>query len=440
MKRYYLRVRVKSPVSISGHENRDGQTTPTLDYIPGSTLRGALAWHWLRRDPSLRDNATFKRLLDAGLFRCGALLPDSNLAYSKTGLGQVIPATARTCKKHPGFSTDPDIQGEIPHGVRDSLVALVEEEALARWHVSDPGKAEADMQGLLVFESCAHCGGAMDRFPGYFEWTRTGATGHPSYWRPKLSKRMITRSAILPQLESTAPNNLYSREVLEEGQHLAGWLFVDESIEPWMQSTFGDGVGGGIVGDREIVSVGAARTAGLGQVEVIDCRSDPGIWTRQFGTFDDRVAAFANHISPKIRQTWSLVPIALLSDTILLDSHLRTLSVLTADVLAAYSNLDARLAGTRAIPLPDGLELFVAVARTRRIAGWNTGSGGRRPRSDDWAVAAGSIFVLAAKAGQEVELLQLCKWLEENGIGERREDGFGQVVVAHPLHSVKEEV
>lgn len=441
MKRYYLRLEVKSPVSISGHENIDGQTTPALDYIPGATLRGALAWHWRRTKAEACNDPNFARLLDEGLLRCGPLYPDNDDSRSTPGLAQVLPATARTCKHQPGFRSDEVIaeERERGHGVRDSLAALVEEAVLARWENAGT-PADGEINGLRLFETCKYpdCESAMDRYLVYYE---TGEfAGRPSYWRSKAPKRLITRSAILPTLQSTAPGNLYSREALEEGQHLAGWLFVDEEIEGWMQEKLGEGEGEGIVSTGEEFYVGAARTAGFGQVRVMNCEADWGRWAQMMGAMDKRLDGFEQRLPASLRKEWSFAPVTLLTDTILLDAHLRHASALTPAVLENYRLLESRMGRSAPPPWPQGMELFVAAARTRRVAGWNTADGGKRPRSDDWAVAAGSVFVLAAPPDKQEELRRACGWLEENGIGERREDGYGQVLVAHPFHALAEEV
>ena len=442
MKRYYLRLEVESPVSISAHENRDGQTTPSLDYIPGSTLRGALAWHWLRQQPRLREENIFARLLDEGLW-CTPLYPDNNDERSESGLAQVIPATARSCKRQPGFRSDDDIptERERGHGVRDTLAALVEEAALERWQRESNSPDANGAGGLARHDSCSHCHGPMDRFSGYYG---TGEfAGRRNFWLSNPDRRLITRAAILPSLQSTAPGNLYSREALQEGQHLAGWLFVDEGMEDWMLETLGEGRGGGLLSTGEEFYVGAARTAGFGRVRVAACEEDRGLWTEITGDFDRRLENFVRHLPESVKKQWAFAPVTLLSDAILLDAHLRHASALTPEVLRNYWALEKLRSGDDnpgPPPWPDGTELFVAAARTCRVAGWNTSAGGKRPRSDDWAVAAGSVFVLAAPPDQQDQLRAACRWLERNGIGERREDGYGQTLAAHPFHALAEEV
>lgn len=436
MKRYYLRVKVESAFSISGHENRDGQVIPSLDYIPGSTLRGALAWHWLRAQPELKDDSHFRDMLDKGLLRCGPLVPDNADKRVPTQFPLVIPSTARTCKHQPGFQTDAlTPQGERGHGVRDSLVALIEETAMHRGVLKSESRPDGGKVGLASFEECAKCSSAMDRIKGYYD---AGVhNGRRNHWQSRSAKRLITRSKILPTLQSTAPSNLFSREAVDEGQYLSGWLLVDDAIEPWMRQTFGNA--DTVIASGTEFAVGAARSVGYGRVRVDRCKADRSDWHAKFGDLAARLESFHARLPDPVKAAWSIIPITLLTDTILLDANLRHASAPTLEVLANYWELDHPTKSSDSTDLatwPEGVELFVSAGSLHRVASWNTAEGGKRPRSDDWAVAAGSVFVLAAPCAQHTQLLAACTGLEELGLGERREDGFGQVMVAHPFHTL----
>ena len=65
------------------------------------------------------------------------------------------------------------------------------------------------------------------------------------------------------------------------------------------------------------------------------------------------------------------------------------------------------------------------------ISGWHAAAG--MPRNEDWALAAGSCFLFAGTGTQD-----LTEWmgeLEENGIGERRDQGFGEVRCCDEFHA-----
>lgn len=434
MKRYYLRLRAESPLSISGHQNLDGQTIPSTDYIPGVTLRGALAWNWLRRQPDARQTPAFRRLFDDAGIHCGPLYPIGGDESTAT-VATVLPVTARTCKHHQGFITDLDSDPAKVHGVRDSLIALIQETALQRWQEqAKPSTVEMEAQrtqtpGLTVFETCTvtGCDSGMERFGGYYE-TATG--GITRYQRVSVRKRLMTRSQILPTLESTRPGALFSREVIEEGQEFAGWLSLAEDSDHVLES---------MLAVDEDLYVGAARTAGMGQMRIVDAREDPDLYGDTYGDFAERRQQCEAHLAVELPGVdLAFVPLTLLSDTILLDAHLRHTSSLTPSILTTYAQLERTLATQKQRrpppPWPGDVQLFCAAAHTRRIASRNTAQSGQRPRSDDWAIGAGSVFVLAAPSAAREALWNACAWLEDEGIGERRSDGFGQIVAAHPFH------
>lgn len=65
----------------------------------------------------------------------------------------------------------------------------------------------------------------------------------------------------------------------------------------------------------------------------------------------------------------------------------------------------------------------------RRVTGWSGLWG--LPREDALAIGMGSVFVVRFE--QEPDFGALLR-LQEEGIGERKAEGFGRVTVADPFH------
>ena len=110
-----------------------------------------------------------------------------------------------------------------------------------------------------------------------------------------------------------------------------------------------------------------------------------------------------------------VVSITLLSPAIVVDEFLRSRSWIEPE--------DVGLSGDWA-PAAWFSELVC-------ISGWHAAA--RMPRSEDWAMAAGSCFLFAGTGTQD-----LAEWmgeLEENGIGERRDQGFGEVRCCDEFHA-----
>lgn len=115
MKYYKIAAKLLSPIMIQ--ENRQSNNPKSLSYIPGSTLRGALAMHYLRSIGSSNDEV-FNALFVSGSIKYPNLYPsnEQELIVSK-----ILPLTAVSCKNVDGFQRDAD-EDKIGHGVNDSLV------------------------------------------------------------------------------------------------------------------------------------------------------------------------------------------------------------------------------------------------------------------------------------------------------------------------------
>jgi CRISPR-associated Csx10 family RAMP protein len=437
MTRYYLRLRALSPLSITGHQNLAGQASTTLTYIPGHTLRGALAWKLLRENPKVEETPAFRLMFAGDGLRCGPLYP---LGQPGSGKGAAIladlslplPLTARTCKRHPGFRLEPDVNAR-GHGVVDTLVAALEETIAGRLH--EKGQTPpAELAGLQGCERCRQegCGAALDRLTGYYQHGE-GDDG-PWFREARPRRSLVTRTALLPEMESASLGKLFAREVLEADQEFAGLLEISSGLEDLLTQIAAQG------GEIE---VGAGRTVGLGRMMVMELTPDPGrkITERRLGTIEQRQQTFKACLPEALQKRWAFAPITMLSDTILLDAQLRYASAPEPDILRHYAALDGMIqklpGGAQDQPpacWPGDTKLLLAVMRLQRSAGWHTGKDAR-PRTNDLAIAAGSAFVLIAPLEQEAALLSAARWLETHGLGERRAEGFGQVAVAHPFHA-----
>lgn len=423
MTRYYLAVETLSPLSITRHQNIAGLANSSLPYIPGSTLRGALAWQLLQENPAVAKDPAFQQLFDHEGLRCGPLYPLP--AESASDIALPIPLTARSCKQHEGFARTPTPLGR-GHGVWDTLVHAVTEKAIqeARALGQTP---PTEWQGLAACEQCGHanCTAPLQRTGGYFVWERGEQSSRLR--KSAVALRLLARTALLAELESARPAALFSREAIDAGQRFAGFIDVEPTMPPLLARILAAGAH---------LYVGAGRTAGLGKLVIkrIDPERDP--LRRLLGSLAPRLQAFQQRLAPSLQSAWAFAPITLLSDMILLDPYLRFAAEPTPTIIQNYLALAAQVAPQQPPPpMPADLQLFLTVNGTKRIAGWNTAAKPARPRHDDYAVVAGSVFVLAAPPTQAQALTRLCLWLEENGLGERRAEGFGALAVAFPMHS-----
>jgi CRISPR-associated protein Csx10 len=121
---------------------------------------------------------------------------------------------------------------------------------------------------------------------------------------------------------------------------------------------------------------------------------------------------------------YGLFTITCLSEMILLDAFLRPLKHLPEDVVKVH------LGDTL-----ESCELYAHFAGTRIVQGWNGAY--QRPCEDDMAIAKGSAFCFfyeLSKGKTTQDLAQSLNTLKRTGLGLRRAEGFGEIVINDPFH------
>ena len=125
---------------------------------------------------------------------------------------------------------------------------------------------------------------------------------------------------------------------------------------------------------------------------------------------------------------------------VLVDSFLRY-TIDLADMIswiAPMSSVDAAFPmqnrPTRQLPSGGRVQWTAAVTKHERLRGWNAAHG--LPKQDEWMIARGSVYVYRFQGTPEQRetLIQQLITLSEEGIGLRRNEGFGTVLVSDDFH------
>jgi CRISPR-associated protein Csx10 len=216
---------------------------------------------------------------------------------------------------------------------------------------------------------------------------------------------------------------LYTLEALEPGQVFSGIISVpDDAAAQALERA--------LVPDQSRLTVGGTRTRGAGQVTVIDLKQDPPDPPEAvLPPFEERLELLDAWGSAD--EFWFVL--TLLSEAVLRDLLLRYVPVLAPEALALASRWDAPPEGDPAII---NWQLRRAWAGGRWVSGWN--QAWRLPKPDAWAIAAGSVFVFVAPKAMHSRVAATLQRWEQTGIGERRAEGFGRVLVGHPFHRQEE--
>lgn len=377
-----------SPLVVA--ENRDENLMISSDYISGSTLRGALAAIFLKSKLK-GDTKTFEDFFLNDKVYYGNCYP--GLENS-----QVIPNTARTCKSFKGF-LDTNQSSTFPrHGVFDCLIrnyAYLQSLNLnTATNYADPG----------LFD-CVDCDSPIEKISGFYSQNSNG------YFQPVLSKAIITRTALDEQTQTAKTGALFSIEVIQPQQSLNfhGTITTyDDNIEKSLCV---------FLNNKEF-SIGGERTYGYGKVKIIkiNCIPKTQNLTQRFDAFNAAINKIINSNGDYF------FVLTLNADVIIVDKFFRYLSQLNHEVLKTYYPSNEV-----------NFELVESYFSTRYIQGWSNVH--RLPKENELAIEKGGVFLFKVdKNIDKQKLIDYLTQIEINGIGERKSEGFGEVVVCHSFH------
>ncbi|GIW90405.1 MAG: hypothetical protein KatS3mg109_0837 [Pirellulaceae bacterium] len=372
-----LNLQLHAPVAL--HRTRAGvQFVETLDYIPGTALRGALAEAYLT-EHGAPDN-TFRALFLSEQVQYGDLWPSLE--------GQqaiLLPATAQACKRH-GLKHD--------QSFRDSLLDV--------WNT------------LGNDRKCPVCGESLDRVSGYL-----GRLDPVKPISPRSRLRVST--AIERGTGTVAREMLFTQHTLvglgtPDNKQLLLFQGIVRLFDPTLQSELMR-----LLQPNTTLFLGAGRSRGLGQVEVKAWSKVPATELlaercQQFNATAQRAGGDAS------KRYFSLT---LLSHLALRDDLLRPV---LGEITPQHLGLPDGVTWVR-YPGSDQPVLFLSAIS---VPGWNAAIG--LPKPDTVALMRGSVLLGQCDATQEQAVLARLTQIEAEGVGERRNEGFGRVAVCYPIH------
>lgn len=388
MSRTEIKMVLKAETAISLLRSRSiSQFSKTLDYLPGSSVRGAFAEIFLNKRGD--KDPDFQRIFVEEAVWFSDFLP----SFSDTST-LPAPATAATCKR---YGADHEAS------VRDRLV-----EAITR-NASSSSDEES---------KCPVCEAQLERLKaGYFEINGSRIPVKPD-------KQLRMHVGISRTTGSALHGLLFSYEMLVEEKlgkkkdedskplKFIGTLAAedDAALEALAM----------VVPDREHLSIGHARTRGLGEL-VIEQRTP----LARADDLEARCRAFNEAVRAKGGDANKFY------FTITLASHLALRDRLGMPVL---EGLNARHFGLNDEMIPDDCHKpVVSFLSTAVVSGWNAALG--MPKPDTHAISRGSVVVFALPNDWDRSaLMSRLDTLEREGAGERRAEGFGSLTVCHPIH------
>ncbi|MBE0427714.1 MAG: hypothetical protein IBX72_13860 [Nitrospirae bacterium] len=372
MKRLRISMVNKSSFSIAS-SRVVGNVQESLDFVPGTTVRGALAETWLKAN---KPDSDFKEIFTTDKVTFGNL-------YIRGA--KPVPLAAFSCKYYSGFKGDAE-----KHGAVDILLSLTREKESA---IHIPAK----YQNCEYIENGRQCSAPMKKYRGYY--LKDISDG--SLKSVTVGKRLIYHTAVSHTSEAALEGALYSQEIIETGQIFQGEIWVhDDALLTKIEN---------FIRSQEVFFLGSDKSTGLGRFEML---SDPEI----VNGFDkeslrERIIQFNERLRLNNGKTY--FSITFQSDAVITDKFMRYKSFLEPE------DLGIKVA-----------DLICGVTDSRLRQGWNAMA--RLPKEDVIAIEKGSVFVFCADNLDNV--LDRLYEAEVAGIGKRKGEGFGRLTVCDLLH------
>lgn len=403
MKKVLVTAKLLAPVAIK--RDRQSERSGSVRSLTGTSVRGALASVYLQQHGKVDD--VFKHLfLDEGACRFGPLDPGP----------EIFPLTAAACKRE-----------GTKHALVDQLWYRI-----AQHHTEGnlPENAET------TWRQCGKCEADLKGHHGFWHENNGCLSENTS------DKHHVAAHVGIDRHTNTAAESiLYTLEALLpscQDKDLSGWLMADDNALTTLKTL--------LKAEDSRISVGHHRTRGYGDIclqldESINTENsaDEGNWEQ----WSSKLITFLSSSPlsvPEITPDDFYFSLSFPTGAVLVDRFLRY----TIDPACMVLWLPAMPSVDEAFPMTDRpthqlatggrLRWVTAVTKHERLRGWNAAHG--LPRQDEWMVARGSVYVYCFKGTPEerAALIQQLKTLSQEGIGGRRNEGFGMVRVCDNFH------
>src|SRR3989440_3086669 len=427
MQYFSLNLETTSPLAIRA--DHAPTRAESADYISATALAGSLAAVY--RLYHQQDSEQFEQLFLNGQVYYPDLYPatfgSEEMQKALNAPVYALPKTAQSCKRFSGFVPlqDEDVEKDDRHGARDTLLDW------AAFEVGNKASQAIEVTSLLKplqeHKYCSHpgCDKPMDHFTGYYRRSEDEKLAKAEVEK---RKRLQTHTGINRDTGTVQEGILYNRSVFQEHTRFWGMLKLPEHLATPLGTFIGE------VGLSGLVRIGTGRTRGMGRVHlsIEPMKAEHHsieTFKKNLKTFNDKLRKVVQQSFPVEKYKPALKPfyfaVTLHSPVILRDSLLRYAGTLDKKTLAALLGVPE-----------DTFELLYQAASTKRVTGWNELWG--TPRMNEYAIDTGSVFLFSSTVEMNEPLCEALFKLEEEGIGERRAEGFGRLRISDPFHLEEE--
>jgi CRISPR-associated protein Csx10 len=411
MAKVEIRITAESPISLGTTKAYGGTLIESGRYITGGHLRGALGS--IRQYVAASEQHEIDLLLGAP-GQPGINFPNCYPIKSRDGSAYPLPLTAHSCKRASGFKVD----DKDNHGVADTLLLQLSYDRVGaeggKWPIPLPFKFR-----------CDECGNRTEPYEKVAERWGVG-----KYTMSEVSLHRQTRVAINRKRLTAEQSQLYSVQAIDEGSIFVGAADVEdgriELFSKWLE---------------KIERIGGRTSRGFGRVSVNasgstvheNVRGRLADFNDKYSEIEDSLCGIAGEVT--VADKHRLFSVNLRSDALL-----RTLEGLPSlefneemlgDALSRIVN------GQQPDELLKRLNLRLIAQYTQptQVSGWQTAW--RLPKEVLLASRMGGLYVFSANAIDADDydsLIAMLEKLQAEGIGEMREDGYGQITICDQFH------
>lgn len=408
----------KEPIRIS-FTKTSSYFYETLGYIPGSTIRGAIA-KYIGNKYVYRDNKFIQFFLKQPVIFCN-LYPSGRDIRSR-GMAKPIPLSARNCKTYPGFKVympDECPEEEKRHGSKDILIMsfltkLISEEIGA---------------SLPLKEKCDHCRSSLKNLSGFYIIYSSEIKEPP--------RQVMTRIAINRKLSTTKEGVLYSYEAIEpifnpytkkrEPLIFSGLIKIPKNSNGLKE----------ILSEIKEIQVGGRKNVGFGKAEIQfeDYIGDSKETLRKrlielnqkIGELGNELSNLLGLSSSKLKNKFEELTKGNISEA---DKVYFTVTLIS-DLIFPEPDFKSFIE----IQFGAGVELKECFLDTHRVGGWNTAISIQKELHT--ALSRGSTLIFSIPSNEIENLIDKVSELNQRGIGLQTFEGFGQFSFCDEFHYKK---
>lgn len=375
----YLILSPETPIRI-GELKTSNNFLTTKEYIPGSVIRGALTQYLILQGRGDEISDFIKSV------RFGSLYP----SILPNMLSYPLPLTCLTCKFESGFMKKNGNKDDEGHGVFDALIPSI------AYYVIGEGKFYTP----LLFK-CPKCGSRMDKYFGiYVKNEEYSIVEVKKFFQTKVGisrRRGVSQKGILYSIAAINPSKIY----------FIGRIYGEEDKISVVKDALNE------------VGVGAHTAKGFGKVRA-EIRKN----IRGEISLKSRLEKFNEKLKEVVEDLKSICWGEIEEDDLTYFSVDLISPAIIRENLIPTLKLKIKIENTVLEPVLFASQPYI-------VTGWMETWG--LPKEACYAACIGSTYVYRVNKDVD-ELADLLNEIEVKGVGEKTDEGFGEVLICHPFH------